>query len=160
MNQTGTYVNIMRESLERKRKYLSEILKLTNEQSVIAAAEKFDDARFSEIVEKKDVLIDNINEIDKGFSSVYDRVRIEIQQEPAAYRDELLAIQELIRICVDLGMQIEAVEERNRAAMEQVFSVKFQGVRQMKQSKKVANKYYKSMANGMVNDSLLYDRKK
>jgi len=160
MNQTGTYVNIMRESLERKRKYLSEILKLTNEQSVIAAAEKFDDARFSEIVEKKDVLIDNINEIDKGFSSVYDRVRIEIQQEPAAYRDELLAIQELIRICVDLGMQIEAVEERNRAAMEQVFSAKFQGVRQMKQSKTVANKYYKSMANGMVNDSLLYDRKK
>ncbi len=160
MNQTGTYVNIMRESLERKRKYLAEILKLTNEQSVIAAAEKFDDERFSEIVEKKDVLIDNINEIDKGFSSVYDRVRIEIQQEPAAYRDALLAIQDLIRTCVDLGMQIEAVEERNRAAMEQVFSVKFQGVRQMKQSKTVANKYYKSMANGMVNDSLLYDRKK
>ncbi len=160
MNQTGTYVNIMRESLERKRKYLAEILKLTNEQSMIAAAEKFDDERFSEIVEKKDVLIDNINEIDKGFSSVYDRVRIEIQQEPAAYRDALLAIQDLIRTCVDLGMQIEAVEERNRAVTEQVFSVKFQGVRQMKQSKTAANKYYKSMANGMVNDSLLYDRKK
>ena len=129
MNQTGTYVNIMRESLERKRKYLTEILKLTNEQSVIAAAEKFDEERFSEIVEKKDVLIDNINEIDKGFSSVYDRVRIEIQQNPSAYRDKLLAIQELIRACVDLGVQIEAVEERNRATMEQVFSAKFQGVR-------------------------------
>ena len=160
MNQTGTYVNIMRESLERKRKYLTEILKLTNEQSVIAAAEKFDEERFSEIVEKKDVLIDNINEIDKGFSSVYDRVRIEIQQNPSAYRDKLLAIQELIRACVDLGVQIEAVEERDRATMEQVSSAKFQGVRQVKQSKNVANKYYKSMANGMVNDSLLYDKNK
>lgn len=160
MDQTGTYVNIMRESLERKQKYLAEILKLTNEQSVIATAEKFDEEQFSELVEKKDVLIDNLNEIDKGFSSVYDRVRIEIQRDPVAYRDELLAIQNLIRICVDLGMQIEAVEERNRAVMEQVFSAKFQGVRQMKQSKTVANKYYKSMANGMVNDSLLYDRKK
>lgn len=160
MDQTGTYVNIMRESLERKQKYLAEILKLTNEQSVIATAEKFDEEQFSELVEKKDVLIDNLNEIDKGFSSVYDRVRIEIQRDPVAYRDELLAIQNLIRICVDLGMQIEAVEERNRVVMEQVFSAKFQGVRQMKQSKTVANKYYKSMANGMVNDSLLYDRKK
>ena len=160
MDQTGTYVNIMRESLERKQRYLAEILKLTNEQSVIAAAEKFDEEQFSELVEKKDVLIDNLNEIDKGFSSVYDRVRIEIQRDPVVYRDELLAIQNLIRICVDLGMQIEAVEERNRAVMEQVFSAKFQGVRQMKQSKTVANKYYKSMANGMVNDSLLYDRKK
>ncbi len=160
MDQTGTYVNIMRESLERKQRYLTEILKLTNEQSVIATAEKFDEEQFSELVEKKDVLIDNLNEIDKGFSSVYDRVRIEIQRDPVVYRDELLAIQNLIRICVDLGMQIEAVEERNRAVMEQVFSAKFQGVRQMKQSKTVANKYYKSMANGMVNDSLLYDRKK
>ena len=160
MDQTGTYVNIMRESLERKQRYLAEILKLTNEQSVIAAAEKFDEEQFSELVEKKDVLSDNLNEIDKGFSSVYDRVRIEIQRDPVVYRDELLAIQNLIRTCVDLGMQIEAVEERNQAVMEQVFSAKFQGVRQMKQSKTVANKYYKSMANGMVNDSLLYDRKK
>jgi hypothetical protein len=30
----------------------------------------------------------------------------------------------------------------------------------MKQSKSIANKYYKSMSNGMVNDSILYDRKK
>ena len=160
MDQTGTYVNIMRESLERKQRYLTEIWKLTNEQSVIATAEKFDEEQFSELVEKKDVLIDNLNEIDKGFSSVYDRVRIEIQRDPVVYRDELLAIQNLIRTCVDLCMQREAVEERNRAVMEQVFSAKFQGVRQMKQSKTVANKYYKSMANGMVNDSLLYDRKK
>ena len=160
MDQTGTYVNIMRESLERKQRYLAEILKLTNEQSVIAAAEKFDEEQFSELVEKKDVLIDNLNEIDKGFSSVYDRVRIEIQRDPVVYRDELLAIQNLIRTCVDLGMQSEAEKERNQAVMEQVFSAKFQGVRQMKQSKTVANKYYKSMANGMVNDSLLYDRKK
>ena len=160
MDQTGTYVNIMRESLERKQRYLTEILKLTNEQSAIATAEKFDEEQFSELVEKKDVLIDNLNEIDKGFSSVYDRVRIEIQRDPVAYRDELLAIQNLIRICVDLGVQIDAKEKRNRAVMEQAFSAKFQGVRQMKQSKTVANKYYKSMANGMVNDSLLYDRKK
>ena len=103
MDQTGTYVNIMRESLERKQRYLAEILKLTNEQSVIAAAEKFDEEQFSELVEKKDVLIDNLNEIDKGFSSVYDRVRIEIQRDPVVYRDELLAIQNLIRTCVDLG---------------------------------------------------------
>ena len=160
MEQTGTYVKILRESLERKRRYLTELLQITNEQSMIATAEKFDDTRFSEIVEKKDVLIDNINEIDKGFSAVYDRVRTEIQADTVSYRTDLKAIQELIRTCVDLGMQIKVVEERNRAAMEQVFATKFQGVRQMKQSKTVANKYYKSMANGMVNDSLLYDQKK
>lgn len=160
MNQTGTYVTIMRESLERKQRYLEMVLAFTKEQAELADAARFDEARFSELVDQKETCIGNINEIDKGFSSVYDRVRMEIQKNPAAYREELLAIQNLIRACVDLGLQIEALEERNRAAMEQVFSVKFQGVRQVKQSKAVANKYYKSMANGMVNDSLLYDRKK
>ncbi len=159
MDQTGTYVKIMRESLERKQNYLTEILQLTNSQAVLANAEKFDEDEFASIVDRKDMLIGNINEIDKGFSSVYDRVRSEIQSNPAAYREDLKTVQQLIRTCVDLGMQIEAAEERNRAVMEQVFSAKFQGVRQMKQSKSVANKYYKSMANGMVNDSLLYDRK-
>ena len=158
MDQTGTYVKIMRESLERKQNYLTEILQLTNRQAVLANAEKFDEDEFASIVDRKDMLIGNINEIDKGFS-VYDRVRSEIQSNPAAYREDLKTVQQLIRTCVDLGMQIEAAEERNRAVMEQVFSAKFQGVRQMKQSKSVANKYYKSMANGMVNDSLLYDRK-
>ena len=159
MDQTGTNVKIMRESLERKQNYLTEILQLTNRQAVLANAEKFDEDEFALIVDRKDMLIGNINEIDKGFSSVYDRVRSEIQSNPAAYREDLKTVQQLIRTCVDLGMQIEAAEERNRAVMEQVFSAKFQGVRQMKQSKSVANKYYKSMANGMVNDSLLYDRK-
>lgn len=159
MDQTGTYVKIMRESLERKQNYLTEILQLTNRQAVLANTEKFDEDEFASIVDRKDMLIGNINEIDKGFSSVYDRVRSEIQSKPAAYREDLKTVQQLIRTCVDLGMQIEAAEERNRSVMEQVFSAKFQGVRQMKQSKSVANKYYKSMANGMVNDSLLYDRK-
>lgn len=160
MNQTGTYVKILRESLERKKRYLEEILTLTNKQAEYAVAETFDEAAFSELVDKKEVLIGNINEGDKGFTSVYERVKQEIQADPACYRGDLQAIQSLIRQCVDLGMQIEAVEERNRAAMEQVFAMKFQGVRQIKQSKTVASKYYKSMANGMVNDSLLYDRKK
>ena len=34
MDQIGTYVKILRESLERKRRYLEEILALTNKQSL------------------------------------------------------------------------------------------------------------------------------
>ena len=111
MDQIGTYVRILRESLERKRRYLEEILALTNKQAELAAEEKFREDAFTELVDQKEILIGNINEGDKGFSSVYDRVRQEIQADPMRYREELQAIQNLIRQCVDLGMQIEAVEE-------------------------------------------------
>ncbi len=160
MDQTGTYVTIMQESLLRKKKYLEQVLSLTEEQERIAKEKKFDEGAFGEIIDNKDVLINNINEIDKGFTSVYDRVRAEVLANQDLYHDELVEMQKLIKECVDLGMRIEVLEERNRATLEQVFAVGFKGIKQVKQSKQVANKYYKSMSNGMVNDSILYDRKK
>ncbi len=160
MDQTGTYVTIMQESLLRKKKYLEQVLSLTEEQERIAKEKKFDEEAFGEIIDNKDVLINNINEIDKGFTSVYDRVRAEVLANQDLYHDELVEMQGLIKECVDLGMRIEVLEERNRATLEQVFAVGFKGIKQVKQSKQVANKYYRSMSNGMVNDSILYDRKK
>lgn len=160
MNQTGTYVNIMKESLVRKKNYLQEILELTNKQGELALANELDENDFGDIVEKKDVLISNVNEIDKGFTAVYERVRREIIQDKELYKDELKAIQDSIRKCVDLGMAIESAELRNKAALETAFAKSYRGVKQLKQSKQVANKYYKSMSNGMINDSILYDRKK
>lgn len=160
MNQTGTYVTIMKESLERKKAYLQEILELTNKQGELAAAQDFDEEAFGTIVDRKDVLISNVNEIDKGFTSVYDRVRSEILRDKDLYKDELKAIQESIKQCVDFGMAIESAEHRNKASLETALAKSFRGVKQLKQSKQVVNKYYKSMSNGMVNDSILYDRKK
>ena len=160
MDQTGTYVTIMQESLLRKKKYLEQVLSLTEEQERVAKEKKFDERVFGDIIDNKDVLINNINEIDKGFTSVYDRVRAEVLANQDLYHDELVEMQKLIKECVDLGMLIEVLEERNRATLEQVFAVGFKGIKQVKQSKQVANKYYKSMSNGMVNDSILYDRKK
>ena len=150
----------MQESLLRKKKYLEQVLSLTEEQERIAKEKKFDEQVFGDIIDNKDVLINNINEIDKGFTSVYDRVRAEVLANQDLYHDELVEMQKLIKECVDLGMRIEVLEERNRATLEQVFAVGFKGIKQVKQSKQVANKYYKSMSNGMVNDSILYDRKK
>ncbi len=160
MNQTVTYVNILLESLQRKKKYLEEILALTKEQEQLAHAKKFDEDAFGEVIDKKETLINNVNEIDKGFTSVYERVRAEVLEDKDIYATELKNMQLLIKECVELGMEIEVLEERNRATLEQVFSVGFKGIKQVKQSKQVANKYYQSMSNGNVNDSIFYDRKK
>ncbi|MCR5294618.1 MAG: hypothetical protein K6E30_05520 [Lachnospiraceae bacterium] len=159
-HQSGTYVKIMKESLERKRTYLERLLAITENQSMIAKSEPFDEEAFAGTIEEKDVLINNVNEIDKGFLSVYERVKAELGEDREAYREDLLSMQDLIRKCTDIGLKIEATEERNRAALEQAFTNGRRGVNQAKQSRSVANRYYKSMANGFVNDSMLYDRKK
>lgn len=160
MDQTKTYVTILQESLERKERYLLELLELTKEQETIAVQKKFDENAFADVMEKKDILIHNVNEIDKGFTSVYERVRTEVIGNQDVYRAELMTMQNLIRSCVDIGMQIEAVEERNKQALSKAFSKSFRGVKQAKQSRKAASRYYQNMANGAVTDSMLYDRKK
>ena len=160
MDQTKTYVTILQESLERKERYLLELLELTKEQETIATQNKFDENAFADVMENKDILIHNVNEIDKGFTSVYERVRTEVIGNQDVYRAELMTMQNLIRSCVDIGMQIEAVEERNRQALTKAFSKSFRGVKQAKQSRKAASQYYQNMANGAVTDSMLYDRKK
>lgn len=160
MAQTGIYITILRESLERKLGYLSEILTLTKEQEQLTKSSDFDEDRFSEIIDRKDILIDNINETDKGFQSVYDRVCVELRENPKVFEQDVKKMQDLIRACTDKGLEIEALEERNRAALEQAIARGFKGMNQAKQSRSVANKYYQSMSNGNVNDSILYDRKK
>lgn len=160
MEQLDTYVDIMLDSLKRKKEYLDEILVLTNKQSDIAAADDFDDEAFGETVDRKEILINNINEIDKGFTSVYDRIRSNLLDRKDDYINELKAVQDLIRDCMDIGLNIEALEERNRAKLETSLAGKQKSYRQVKQSRSIVNKYYKGMSGGMASDSMLYDRKK
>lgn len=160
MNETGMYVGILEDSLKRKKAYLDEIAELTLKQSEIAAADKFDEEAFGETVDRKETLINNIIEIDKGFTSVYDRIRGNLLEEKENYKTELKNIQALINSCMDKGSEIEVLEERNRQKLEGIFASERKSLRQVKNSRSIANKYYKTMANGMVNDAMLYDRKK
>ena len=160
MNETDMYVGIMRDSLKRKKAYLDEIAELTVKQGEIAIAEKLDEEAFGETVDRKEILINNINEIDKGFTSVYDRIRDNLLEEKDNYKAELKEIQDLINSCMDKGAEIEVLEERNRQKLEAIFASEKKNLRQVKNSRSIANKYYKTMANGMVNDAMLYDRKK
>lgn len=160
MNETGMYVGILTDSLKRKKAYLDEIAELTKKQGELAAADKFDEEAFGETVDRKETLINNIIEIDKGFTSVYDRIRGNLLEEKETYKDELKNIQALINSCMDKGSEIEVLEERNRQKLEGIFASERKSLRQVKNSRSIANKYYKTMANGMVNDAMLYDRKK
>ena len=160
MEQLDAYVDIMLDSLKRKKDYLDEILTLTERQSEIAELKELDDDAFGETVDRKEILIDNINEIDKGFTSVYDRIRGNLLDNKDRYLDKLKSMQELIKYCMDAGLKIEALEERNRAKLEFVLANRQKNFRQVKQSRNIVNKYYRGMSSSIMNDSMLYDRKK
>lgn len=156
---TEGYLQILIESLEKKNVVLDQIMELNKKQAEISSHQPMDMEAYDETVEEKGKLIDEINKLDDGFSTTYELIGDVVRKEPGKYREQVLMLQTLIREAVDKGVTIEAQEKRNRAALETVFRMKRQEIRQWKISTSAASKYYKSMNRINEVDPQLMDRK-
>lgn len=157
---TEGYLQIMIESLEKKSQVLDKIIELNKVQAELSAHQPMDMQAYDKSMDDKGGLIDEINRLDDGFTSTYELVKDAVQAEPGRYREQVLVLQELIRAAVDKGMTIETQEKRNKAALETVFRMKRQEIKQMKVSNTAAVKYYKAMSRINTVDPQLMDRKK
>lgn len=157
---TEGYLQIMIESLEKKIVVLDQIMELNTRQAEISAHQPMDMEAYDKTMDEKGKLIDDINKLDDGFNATYELVKDEVGKNQESYRQKVLEMQELIRVAVEKGVTIEAQEKRNRSALETVFRMKRQEVRQLKVSNTAALKYYKSMSKLNEVDPQLMDKKK
>ena len=141
------YIDMLESILNKQITVLEETLVITKEQSRIAETSVFDEEQFDETLSKKDVLIIRLNELDNGFASVYGRVRKSVQESPEIYRSRIIRLQELIRRCTDLGMEIQTLETRNRDKLAKCFAGKKKEYSAKQVAANVANKYNATMKN-------------
>lgn len=157
---TEGYLQILIESLEKKNEILDQVIRLDEEQAELSAHQPMDMEAYDQTMESKGKLIEEINKLDDGFSSTFELIADEVKSNPVSYREQVLKLQQLIREAVDKGVRVEAQEKRNRAALENVFRMKRQEIKQLKVSTSAAAKYYKSMSRINEVDPQLMDRKK
>ena len=77
MENINVYITILSDSLRKKTDVLQNILDLTKEQGQILSEsdiEKMDVDGFDRIVEKKYELLNEMQELDNGFDSVYKKI--------------------------------------------------------------------------------------
>ena len=77
MENKRVYITILSDSLEKKLDVLKKLLLVTKEQNMILSEkdiDKFDVYGFDTAVEKKEKLIGQMQELDKGFDTVYAKV--------------------------------------------------------------------------------------
>ena len=160
MDMTEDYLQIMIESLEKKIDVLDQVLALYKRQIAIALEQPFDMEKYDKSMDEKGALIDELDRLDDGFTSTYERVRDEVQANPKAYAEKVQRMQDLIRMAVDKGMAVEAQEQRGKQAMKSAIASKRKEIRSMKVSSEAATKYYKSMSKINNVDPQLMDRKK
>lgn len=151
--EKNSYIGMLLQTLQNQEATLQEVLQVTKEQSKIANGQTFDEEAFGDTLNRKEILIARLNGLDDGFASVYGRVRSVILQEKNAYKKEILKMQELIKSCTDLGVEIKVLEERNRDKLVQCFSEKQKQYGSQMNAATVASKYYRTMYSGRTSGS-------
>lgn len=115
------YLQILDESLDKKIDILTQIEKLSREQ-----ADLINDGTFEEIdinMDSKTELIEQINRMDDGFSAMYDNIKTELEKNKSEFADEIAVLKKKITSVMEKSTSIEAVEARNKAAMEKRFAI-------------------------------------
>lgn len=157
---TEGYLQILKESLEKKLSVLEQIADLNAKQYEISSHQPMDMEAYDRTMDEKGELIDALNRLDEGFGTTYEYVAQELKTHKSAYRELIKELQDLIRQVVEKGVEVEAQEKRNKSSMEMGLRMKRQEIKQMKISTSAATKYYKAMNKINEVDPQLMDYKK
>lgn len=160
MDKNKNYLSILKESLEKKLVILDEILKLNEMQKDTVSGADFDGERFDEIIDKKNVCIKDIEELDNGFETIYNHVKEVLSQDKVSYAAEISVLQQLISDVTEKSMEVQISEKRNEKLVMKKFSEERQKIHQSRTANKIASNYYKSMSKSNVVEPQFLDKKK
>lgn len=158
MSQNG--VQILLQSLEKKNQILDQLISHNALQEELLKEEELDMDRLDEMLEEQGRLVEELDRLDQGFESVYDRTREEIIGNRERYRTEIGAMQEHIQQITAKIATINAGNMRNKMLAENQFRKQKQAIGQNKSIKRVAKNYYDSMNRLNQVSPQFYDSKK
>lgn len=153
-------LQLLIESLEKKRGILKDILKKSRQQGEVASSEQFDAERFDSLVDEKSELLIRMDEMDQGFDSTFNRIKEELLADKDTYKKEIARMQGLIRETVDLGAQIHATEVRTKESLERTLKNNRQELLKRRTSSKSVRDYYKANSQLDFVGSYFIDQKK
>ncbi|MDD6203315.1 MAG: flagellar protein FliT [Lachnospiraceae bacterium] len=154
------YLQIMQQSLCEKKEILTAIEEKSRQQAQLIAKEDFSLEEIDKNMDEKSELIDKLTLLDNGFDSLYEKVRQELNDNKELYREQIKAMQELISGIMEKSASIEALEARNKAAIEEYFRNRKKELKSNRRVSDVAYQYYKSAKNLEYVDSQFLDQKK
>lgn len=160
MAELTNYVKILKESLQKKVSVLQALLEASVRQSEFIDEKEFDIDTFQQTMEQKDVLLEQLNELDQGFEQVFQDIRVELKEKQMQYQRDIDEMQSLIRTCTDIGVEIQRTEQQNKNKLTVRFAEQKKELRKIKTSSKVASTYYRTMSNTHNVDSYFMDQKK
>ncbi len=160
MEDTLLTLEILIKSLEQKKTLLNDIKDYTKRQSQLLLEEELDYDLFNNIIENKQVRIDNILALDEGFIPTYKRISEGVNANKALYKEQISQMKKLIVEINDVQVAISMGEERNKKMFSDKMAMIKNGAKAYRNHND-AYKKYQGIDQGGVNDELsLFDSKK
>lgn len=136
------YLQILSESMDKKLDILTQVENLSREQTKLIEGEgSYEDIDAN--MDAKNELIEQILKMDEGFQAAYDKLKKEIEANKNQYKDQIADIQGKITLVMERSASIEAVEARNKKAMESRFASAHKDSRQKLNAAAAAQDYYR-----------------
>lgn len=154
------YLNILLESLRKKSDVLDEIIRISKRQGEALTCEPLSFEEFDKCVDDKDICIEQLNQLDEGFESLYQRVKQELENNKSQHSVWIQECQGLIAQITEKSVEIQALEARNKQSVEAAFKKERKGYNKGKRSVEVAKNYYQNMNNTGVIPPHFMDQKK
>ena len=143
---TTNYLQIMIDSLKKKKDILIKIVSLNEVQDEILSGEELNHDAFENNMHEKGECIDELEKLDEGFQSVFDRIKEELSNNKQLYSDEIATMKKLIKEVTELGAKVEVQEARNKVKVEAMFRRERQEHKEAKRSASMAKSYYQNMS--------------
>lgn len=143
---TTNYLQIMIDSLKKKKDILIKIVSLNEVQDEILSGEELTRDAFENNMHEKGECIDELEKLDEGFQSVFDRIKEELSNNKQLYSDEIATMKKLIKEVTELGAKVEVQEARNKVKVEAMFRRERQEHKEAKRSASMAKSYYQNMS--------------
>ena len=157
MDQSGA--QILLQSLEKKNALLDRMIQQNGVQEEILKQEEFDMDAFDASIDQQDSYVEQLEKLDQGFESVYDRVREELIENKERYRSEITRMKEQIQQITDKIVTLNAGNMRNKMLAENQFKKKRQEIGSGASKNKVAKNYYNNMNKLNYVSPQFYDNK-
>jgi len=151
---------ILLQSLEKKNQILDDIIRENEKQEVILKQEELDMDALDASLEEIGTLVEQLERLDNGFESVYDKVRTEIVANKSMYQNEIARMQEAIQQITDKVVKINACRMRNQMRADNQFKNKAQEIKNLTSKTRASKNYYNNMNKLNYVAPQFYDSKK
>ena len=157
---TENYLEMMSDSLRKKLQILQELEQLSiRQKEFFEQGDRMDDDAFDEVSDRKGVLIDELEKLDDGFASLFEKTKKQIGDNKEKYAAQIREIQQQIRDVTEVSNAIETQEKRNKAAADRYFASARTELNHGRKSSGTALLYHQTMNHAQTVTPQFFDSK-